>query len=592
MSTELEQMVDRVINTDFLIIGGGLAGCMAAIQAKRKNKHMDVTLMEKSSLEVSGSAIGLKDFHIEEPGMVEHPLPDSYTLENARKALFGVDRLKGMVSIRLQYTEMINWLKPLAIMEDIGIQVREDDGYMKGVQCYRQGTVWGKLAFDENGKPYAPNMVLYRGSDLKAKLSAAVYKEGVRVLDRTMIGNIITKNGAAVGATALNMRTGELILINAKSILISTGRVTRLYPYPHVMYPQNLFYSVGFSGNSGCGVMAALNAGAKVHNMEFIWMYSVSRGSNLSSGTGGTGWFFPLMNSSGELLEKKYPDRNMMKYGGNIPPINFQYAPNCQHPEIEHDYLTSDKSNAADHEVTAVNFCAATEKPRSLKFHMMAGGVKNERPLEGLALCAGLTINGIKRENEFAETSLQNLYTAGDCAGHTAGCRALTWGWIVGDHAADRAKEMEQPTYGPDQLNQIAESKKRIFAPLNRTVNYAVNPLELEDYIRNLNAQFVGVHKIEPRLKYAVDQMRWLKEAAVPALSVSTPHELMRAVEVQDILELSEMHAYTSLMRDESRMAPIHNRDDYPEQDPKWDNKTIVATKVDGKIVYTTETVN
>ena len=592
MSTELDQMVDKVIKTDFLIVGGGLAGCMAAIQAKRKNRHMDVTLLEKSSLPVSGSAIGLKDFHIEEPGMIEHPLPDSYTLESARKALFGVDRFKGMVDVKLQYTEMLHWLKPLAIMEDIGIQVREDDGFMKGVQTYRQGTVWGKLAYDENGKPYEPNMVLYRGSDLKAKLSAAVIKEDVRVLERTMIGDIITKDGSAVGATAFNMRTGELILINAKSILIATGRVTRLYPYPYVMYPQNLFYSVGFSGNSGGGVIAALNAGAKIHHMEFIWMYAVSRGSNLSSGSGGAGWFFPIRKSNGELLEHKYPERNMLQHGGNIPPINFMYAPNCKNPEIENDYLTSHMADAEDHEVAAIQFCAATEKPRSLKFHMMAGGVRNIRPIEAVSLCAGLTINGIKRENEYGETSVQNLYAAGDCAGHTAGCRALTWGWIVGDHVADKAKEMEQPTYDSDQLKQIAASKQRIFAPLNRSVNYVVNPLELEDYVRNLNAQFVGVHKIEPRLKYAVNQMRWLKEAAAPAISVKTHHELMRALEVQDIIELSEMHAYTSLMRDESRMPPIHNRDDYPEQDPKWDNKTIVATKVNGEIVYTTENVN
>lgn len=592
MSTELEQMVDRVVNTDFLIVGGGLAGCMAALQAKRKNKHMDVTLMEKSSLEISGSAIGLKDFHIEEPGMIEHPLPDSYSMENARKALFGVDRLKGMVSTRLQYTEMIHWLKPLAILEDIGIQVHEDDGLMKGVQTYRQGTVWGKLANDENGKPYAPNMVLYRGSDLKAKLSAAVYKEGVRVLDRTMICNVITKDGTAVGATGFNMRTGELILINAKTVLIASGRVTRLYPYPHVPYPQNLFYTVGFSGNSGSGVTAALNAGAKVHNMEFIWMYSVSRGSNLSSGTGGTGWFFPLLNSKGELLEHKYPERNMMQHGGNIPPINFQYAPNCQNPEIERDLLTSTKANATPDEVSGMYFCAATEKPRSLKFHMMAGGPKNERPLQGLALCAGLTINGIKRENEQAETSIKNLFTAGDCAGHTAGCRALAWGWIVGDHVADLVKNLDQPSYGSDQVNQVKASKTRVFAPLNRNTNYAVNPLELEDYVRNINQEFVGVHKIEPRLQYAVDQMKWIKDAAVPAITATSNHELMRALEVQDIIELSEMHAYTSLMRDESRMAPIHNRDDFPEQDSKWDNLTIVARKVDGKIVYDTEAVN
>ena len=591
MSIELERIVDKVLDTDFLIVGGGLAGCMAAIQAKRKNKGMRVTLMEKSSLEISGSAIGLKDFHIEREGMIEHPLPETLDIEQAKKALFGVDRFKGMVSAKMMATELVNWLKPLAIMEDIGIQVREDDGFMKGIQTYRQGTVWGKLAYDETGKPYSPDMVLYRGSDLKAKLSAAVYKEGVDVVTRTMITDVITKDGAAVGATGFNMRTGEFILIRAKTTVITTGRVTRLYPYPYTPYPNNLFYTVGYSGNHGGGVVAALNAGAKVHNMEYIWMYSVSRGSNISSGSGGTGWFFPIMNSKGELLEKKYPERNMRTHGGNIPPINFQYAPNCQNPEIEKELLTSDKSNATDDEVSAMYYCSATEKPRSLKFHMLAGGPKNERPIEAIALCAGLTINGIMRVNEHAETSIDNLFTAGDCGGHTAGCRALTWGWIVADHVADRIKDMELPAFDSEQLRQVEASKVKTFAPMNRNVENPVNPLELEDYVRNINQQFVGVHKIEPKLKYAADKMRWLKEAAVPAITAGNPHELMRALEVQDIIELSEMHAQASLIRDESRMPPIHNRDDYPEQDPKWDNTTISAQKIDGTIRYQKELI-
>jgi len=56
------------------------------------------------------------------------------------------------------------------------------------------------------------------------------------------------------------------------------------------------------------------------------------------------------------------------------------------------------------------------------------------------------------------------------------------------------------------------------------------------------------------------------KEKAVPVLSAENPHELMRAIEVQDIIELSEIHARASLARTESRMTPCHYRVDYPRQ--------------------------
>ena len=66
----------------------------------------------------------------------------------------------------------------------------------------------------------------------------------------------------------------------------------------------------------------------------------------------------------------------------------------------------------------------------------------------------------------------------------------------------------------------------------------------------------------------------------------------MRAIEVQHIIEISELHAQSSLLRDESRLGPVHYREDYPQLDPKWDNKIVTAKKVDGEIKYNIEDLN
>ena len=68
-------------------------------------------------------------------------------------------------------------------------------------------------------------------------------------------------------------------------------------------------------------------------------------------------------------------------------------------------------------------------------------------------------------------------------------------------------------------------------------------------------------------------------------------HELMRAIEVQNIIELSELHAQSSLMREESRLIPVHYREDYPELDPRWDGQIITATKAAGEIKYNIESL-
>src|SRR5512145_3313304 len=150
MAKALSQIADEIVETDFLIIGGGLAGCMAAIEAKRKG-NIDVVLMEKSTIEYGGTGIGLDGFHIEFPGIIEHPVPKDLDESLAAKSLFGSDRYKGLVSSKSAVTELKNWIKPLAILEDIGVQIREDDGKMQGAQNYRGGTVHSRLKKDENG---------------------------------------------------------------------------------------------------------------------------------------------------------------------------------------------------------------------------------------------------------------------------------------------------------------------------------------------------------------------------------------------------------------------------------------------------------
>jgi succinate dehydrogenase/fumarate reductase flavoprotein subunit len=107
-----------------------------------------------------------------------------------------------------------------------------------------------------------------------------------------------------------------------------------------------------------------------------------------------------------------------------------------------------------------------------------------------------------------------------------------------------------------EQLEQIDLEKKRLSAPLNH--KGGANPLELEDYVRKINMNYINVYKVEPKLKRAITLLETVRNDFVPLLSAANPHELIHVLEVQDIIELSELHAQASLIRTESRMVPSH----------------------------------
>jgi succinate dehydrogenase/fumarate reductase flavoprotein subunit len=93
-------------------------------------------------------------------------------------------------------------------------------------------------------------------------------------------------------------------------------------------------------------------------------------------------------------------------------------------------------------------------------------------------------------------------------------------------------------------------------------------------------------------MERAIDLLARAKNGAVPMLAARNPHELMRAIEVQRIIEISELHTQSALMRTESRLLPIHYREDYPELDSAWDDIVVTAKKIAGEVRYQKEHLN
>jgi len=592
LARNIEELANRIIETDFLIVGGGVVGSTAALRARKNNPKLDITVIDKAKMEWSGDGVGLDNFN--QVPLRKSDLDREVTEEDARKAIFGAKRLQGLQNLKLDAIQMKNAFISQSLLEEVGVRIREDDGTLMVLQAYRRGTNWGRLEYDEDGKPSEPLFGSFsRASDLKQKMGAAVRKTGTRVLDRTMLTSVVTRDGVAVGVTAINTRTNEFLFIKAKAIMLSTGFASRVYPFPWSPFPNNLFYSLTSPVNHGGGQICAYHAGAKLYSMEMGNYYNVSKGINHSSGGGGCNWYFRMYNSKGEALEDKFPDRVVTKAGGRTPGINYLFSPDIANAEVMKDVIISYKDKADVDTMAAVYFTAATEPTKALKFHKLAGGLTNELPVECTFIHSGIgqAGGGVHRETIHSETGVKNLFAAGGVTG-VSGSAGFTWGCLIADHVTELVKGQELPKIEGDQLKQIEEARQWVFAPLNRNTEHVVDPLELEHYIKHVTHNYVGVFKYTSKMERALELLKRAKEGAVPLLTASTPHELMRAIEVQQILEISQMHIQSSLLRDESRIVPVHFRIEYPDLDPKWENLIVTAKKVDGEAKFEIEKLN
>ncbi len=548
---KLNDIADEVISKDVLIIGGGLSGCMAAIKAREYG--VEVAIMEKAAIRRSGDAgTGMDHF----PN-IAHPKLNGITPEElAIRRGVGTE---GLVDPKLNLVVTRNALKVVAEIEKIGVKVKEEDGAYK----MQSGRLHGVHDF-----------IFYRGADLKIKLAAEVRRRGVQTIQRTMLTNLLIQDGAVVGAMGLNTRTGKFVVVKAKATILASGGAHRLYWHPYGSFPSNLFILYQDPQNCGDGTAAAYRAGAKLANMEFVYIHPATKGLPRGLPMFVMPWY-ELRNQKGERVLDKLGDlaeENPTDPVLTLAAILFQAR----------ERLGLDMATFADEEAHACwSFVGANELPYGLHLANKIGSLQNV-PTEPRNWMDGIvrSMGGVVI-NETGETSLPGLYAAGDVIGGSmmsGATGALVWGYVEGPNAAKEAQERPEPVV---DCEQVLQEKERVLAPLNRVKG--LKPLHLEDTVRRLVTEYVGFEKHDSKLTYALQQLANVQDKYVPRLQVDNPHELMRAVEVQNIITVGEIHARAALIRTESRLVPWHYRVDYPNRDDEHWRKAVLVWQENGQ---------
>src|SRR3990172_7954751 len=247
MSTKTEIIS---IDTDVLIIGGGLAGCMAAIKAAEYD--VTVTIAEKANTLASGCA-GTGVDHMwayippvhEKMGYSIEDLIESHTKAIAHG--FISDDLIQLVA-RESYNRMLD-------LEKFGLNFRFKDSKLPGQ--FRVVPQFHSV----------PTSFNFEGRDLKVLLTKEARKRGVKIVNRvTMADLLVSREGHISGALGVGTRDGKLYFFKAKAVVLSTGRVTRISRSVTGVWGNHRLpiYETGY------GRAMAFRAGIPIINMEFL----------------------------------------------------------------------------------------------------------------------------------------------------------------------------------------------------------------------------------------------------------------------------------------------------------------------------------
>lgn len=544
----LKDIADKVIETDVLVIGGGIAGCCAAVKAREHG--LDVTLIDKAAIERSGSAAqGIDHFDglFPRDGMTTLDIVRGH--ERRGKAYHGGNFQNLNLIYRL--ADQAFWV--FDELERLGVTMRWDDG-----EPY-----W--LPYANFGLPAKKISLRVHWQNVKPQLAAAVKKIGLRLLERTMVVDLLTNEDTVVGATAINTRTGEYIVIKSKTTVIATGYFARLYdPETPVPGKHKMRYHFCPSSISGDGWAVAYRSGAEMANMDITgWTFRIRDDLSISFGNFRLNEGIPMkcFTWKGEEIINPTPKTYFELEQKGQTPVYFslEHLPDDFHKRIERAYADE----------RPISFKIAEDKGYNPKKHRYE---LNAKPL-GFMHWSGINID------ENCRTSLQGLYAIGDCAASLGSVSfATSSGLLVGDSIHTCVKETGDPVLNEDQ---VESQKKAAMAPLD--VKDGAEPLEFESAIRHICERYISNYKSEGKLLEGLRRLGTLRRVWLPKLTANNPHHLMRCLETRNILDLTEVHIHACLERKETRAEFI--RLDYPEEDKSLGNKVIFQRMKDEKAV-------
>ena len=578
MEINMQIREKKVIDTDILIIGGGTAGCYAALTIAEKSDY-SVVIAEKANIKRSGClAAGVNAINAY---IVEGRKPEDY-VDYAKNDADGIVR----EDLLLTMSEKLNEVTEK--MEKLGLVILKD----------------------ENGKYVARGNrnIKINGENIKPILADAVKAlPNVTVINRINITDYIVKDNTITGAYGFSIDekevdgslSGTAYRINAKKVLCATGGAAGLYRPNNPGFSRHKMWYPPF--NTGAGYAMGINAGAEMTTFEMRFIALRCKDTIAPTGTIAQGVGAKQVNSHGEVYETKYGLTTSQRVYGTVRE-NIEGRGPC--------YLrTEGISEAQDESLKKAYLNMAPSQ--TLKW-IESGKNPSEQnvEIEGTEpyVVGGHTASGYWVDTK-RRTTIKNLFAAGDVAG---GCpqKYVTGAMVEGEIAADTMvdeldnasvlKSGQETVINSQMLqngnweNYADDGNKDDFdmkiAEYNKILNCQDNVYtteQLEDAMQKVMDTYaggIGSHYQfnEKQLELAKEKIEHLQILA-ENISADDMHELMFAYELKERLTVCLSLIEHLKARKETRWHSFDENLDYPEKSDEW-LKYVNSVKKDGKI--------
>lgn len=508
---------------DVLIVGTGIAGLRAALEAKKEG--VKVALLTKSNPFRSNSAVASGGINaalgnVEEDSVEEH-FEDTFR---------GGARFNNKKALATLCSEGISCIEEL---DELGVPFdkRED------------GTI-DQRAFGGAGKKRTCHIADKTGSAIVQKLLMLCRQEGVEILNNMQFLNIITDKGRVAGITALRRNDSTVVAFACKALILAGGGYAGIFR-GHATNAQEV-----------CGdtLAAALRAGMTLRDMEFVQFHPttlVKTGALITEAARGEGGF--LLNSRGqrfvdELITRDKLSREILaeiKNGGAV------------YLDLRHLGETKIDAKLPSIKKTAYNAAGiniTTELiPIEPGAHYTGGGIKTKADtrteIKGIYACGENAATGVHGANRLGGNSLLEGVVFGRMAGKSAAQYALKNEFLPVDYQYVD-KEMRAVEY-------ILEGENK----------FNINAMRKS--LGEVLFKEAGILRDEPSLMKALDYAHYLYDKSVGLHCVNKERslnvELSSIIEFKNSLLVAEAMILSALERHESR--GVHYRTDYPATD-------------------------